>query len=311
MSSPVSSECVNHKVLTYSVIFTIIFTVVALGVGLLTSSQVILFDGIFNLVGVALTYLSIISMKFIKKKDSWNYPFGKETFEPFIVITQYCIILFVCMSNITTAVQVILEGGRAINISSGILYGMFAAIYNLLVFGYLKFLTRVHFTAIAEVEIAQWKFGTLLSGTILLGFSLAWLLERTPLVAYQNFIDPVLTIIITIAFIKTAILSITKCVKELLLATPEKEITVTIMEKIDLIKGNYDYLDRVLRLGKVGGKIILEIDYVIEQGSDLDSISKQDELRDQVTYALAEIPYEKWININFIGDIKWADHMSM
>ena len=311
MSSPVSSECVNHKVLTYSVSFTIIFTVVALGVGLLTSSQVILFDGIFNLVGVALTYLSIISMKFIKKKDSWNYPFGKETFEPFIVITQYCIILFVCMSNITTAVQIILEGGRVINISSGILYGMFAAIYNLLVFGYLKFLTRVHFTAIAEVEIAQWKFGTLLSGTILLGFSLAWLLERTPLVAYQNFIDPVLTIIITIAFIKTAILSITKCVKELLLATPEKEITVKIMEKIDLIKGNYDYLDRVLRLGKVGGKIILEIDYVIEQGSDLDSISKQDELRNQVTYALAEIPYEKWININFIGDIKWAEHMSL
>jgi len=298
-------------VLTYSVSFTIIFTVVALGVGLLTSSQVILFDGIFNLVGVALTYLSIISMKFIKKKDSWNYPFGKETFEPFIVITQYCIILFVCMSNITTAVQIILEGGRVINISSGILYGMFAAIYNLLVFGYLKFLTRVHFTAIAEVEIAQWKFGTLLSGTILLGFSLAWLLERTPLVAYQNFIDPVLTIIITIAFIKTAILSITKCVKELLLATPEKEITVKIMEKIDLIKGNYDYLDRVLRLGKVGGKIILEIDYVIEQGSDLDSISKQDELRNQVTYALAEIPYEKWININFIGDIKWAEHMSL
>lgn len=189
MQSPVSSDIINHKVLTYSVIFTVVFTIVALVVGLLTSSQVILFDGIFNLVGVALTYLSIISMKFIKKKDAWNYPFGKETFEPFIVITQYCIILFVCISNISTAVQIILEGGREINITSGILYGVFAAIYNLSIFLYFKFLTKDHLTAIAEVEIAQWKFGMLLSGAILIGFNLAKILERTPLVEYQNFIS--------------------------------------------------------------------------------------------------------------------------
>lgn len=308
MQSPVSPDLINHKVLTYSVMFTIVFTILALTVGFLTSSQVILFDGIFNLVGVALTYLSIISMKFIKKKDSWNYPFGKETFEPFIVITQYSIILFVCLSNLSTAVQIILEGGREINITSGILYGGFAAVYNFSIFLYFKFLTKNHMTAIAEVEIAQWKFGMLLSGAILIGFNLAKLLEFTPWVEYQNFIDPVLTILITIAFIKSAILSVRDCVKELLLAKPSKEITLDITEKVENINRNYHYLDRVLRLGKVGGKIILEIDYVIEKGSDLDSISKQDELRKQVTYALTELPYEKWVNINFIGDIRWADH---
>jgi predicted Co/Zn/Cd cation transporter (cation efflux family) len=65
MTSENSFEIVNKKVLTRSVIFTIAYTISALVIGFLTSSQVIIFDGIFNLAGVALTYLSIFAMKFI------------------------------------------------------------------------------------------------------------------------------------------------------------------------------------------------------------------------------------------------------
>ena len=308
MNSGTSSDIVNQKVLKYSVIFTITFTIIALIVGILTSSQVILFDGVFNLVGVALTYLSIFSMKFIKKKDTWNYPFGKETFEPFIVITQYCIILFICTSNIFSAIQIIIEGGREINITSGILYGIFAATYNIAVYIYLKLLTKEHSTAISEVEVAQWKFSYLLGVGILLGFSIAWLIELTPLIRYADFVDPILTIIITATFTKTAIVSIGECVRELMLASPTEEITQSIMKKIDEINLDYDFSDKVLRLGKVGGKIIIEIDYIIEKNSELDSIDIQDELRRKIKKAVIDLPYEKWLNVNFMGDIDLADH---
>lgn len=301
-----STEIVNQKVLLSSIIFTTIFAIIASIIGILTSSQVILFDGIFNLVGVVLTYFSIAAMKFIDKRDTNNFPFGKETFEPFVAIVQYGIILYICISNIATATQVIFEGGNEVNIASGIMYGNFAAIFNISVYMYLRFLTKNISTTIAEVEIAQWKFSVLISAGILLGFSFSWALSLTDLVVYIPYVDPVMTIFITGIFCRLPILAIKDCVRDLLQATPPEEVTNLINHKIESVDRNYDFSDKTLRLGKVGNKIIIEIDYVIEKNSKLDSISEQDQLREHLVQSFEQLPYEKWININFTGNIKWV-----
>lgn len=127
--------------------------------------------------------------------------------------------------------------------------------------------------------------------------------------AYTAYVDPVLTIIVTLIFARTAVLSMKNNVKELLQATPTEEITTYITEKIDLINEDYLFLDKVLRIGKVGSQIIIEIDYIIEANSQLDFIVAQDILRDKITDAVEDIPYEKWLNINFTGDIEMTEHV--
>lgn len=308
MSTGITSHIVNQKVLRSSVICTSIYTVIALTVGFLTSSQVILFDGIFNLIGVALTYLSIFSVKFIKKPDIGNYPFGKEAFEPFIALIQYAIILYICFSNLVTAVNTILHGGQIIDIMSGISFGLFGAVFNLLVFGYLKMLTKKHSSAISEVEIDQWKFSLLLSTGILIGFSLSWGLDFTPWHRLNAYVDPVLTMLITLIFAKTAIVSIKSCVRELLGAKPDEEIEALIKAQVDQVCIGVDFKERILRFGKVGGKVIIEIDYVIEENSHLDSVAEQDKLRRQLVEGLKQLPYEKWVNVSFMGDNRLCQH---
>lgn len=304
------AERMNQRVLVISAIFTVIFTAIALTVGFITASQVILFDGIFNLVGIALTYLSISAIRFIKKKDAWNYPFGKATFEPFIAIVQYAIILYVCVSNITTAVGVILAGGHQVDIASGVMYGIFSTVYNLGVFTYLRTLTKKHHTAISDVEVDQWKFSFLLGTGILIGFSVSYVLSLTQHTELSAYADPILTIIITVIFGKTAILSMKKCIRELLGATPSQEITDFVTDKIAEIDENYEFSNEVFRLGKIGNKLVIELDYVIEPGSKLDTIVVQDQLRKEITTAFKELPYEKWINVNFTGDMTFAEHTS-
>ena len=307
MTSRNNFDIINKKVLKSSVLLTIAYTIMALIIGFLTSSQVILFDGIFNLTGVALTYLSIFAMKFINKRDSWNYPFGKETFEPFIAITQYFIILYICITTITAAARVIIDGGHVVNVVSGILYGLIATGFNIAAYMYLKFLTKNHLTPIAQVEIDQWKFSCLLSIGILIGFSISWILGKTALAAYSSYADPALTILITLIFGKTAILAIKGCVRELLMAKPSEEIVEIINKKLEIVNGSFGLFNHVLRLGKVGGKLIIEIGYVIEKGSKMDAIQMQDTLRKELTQQLEDIPYEKWVNVTFTGDIKWAE----
>ncbi|MCL2591994.1 MAG: cation transporter [Defluviitaleaceae bacterium] len=300
-------EIINKKVLKRSVIFTIIYTLIALTVGFLTKSQVIIFDGIFNLAGVALTYLSIFSLKFINKRDSLNYPYGKETFEPFIAITQYFIILYICITTITSSVQVILEGGHIVNTTYGMLYGLLTAIFSIGVYVYLKIITKNNLTSIGQLELDQWKFGCLLSIGILIGFAISWVMEKTEFAEYSYYTDPALTIIITIIFGRTAIFAIKGCVRELLMAKPSEEIVKSINKILEAVNKKYELSNHILRLGKVGGKLIIEIGYIVKKKSKMDSIEMQDRLRKELTEKLICIPYEKWINVTFTGDMKWAE----
>lgn len=297
----------DNLLLIYSIVFAIIFSLGALIIGFLASSQVILFDGIFSLSSVILTYISILSVKFIEKEDLKNYPFGKEAFEPFIVLGQYSIILVVSVTNIINAIQVILEGGRDVHIEFGIFYGVFSSTFCFGVMLYLKYRAEQNITAIEKIEIEQWKFSFLFSLAMLVGFCIAWMLTKTSFETYVIFIDPILNILITLAFIRTAIIAIHNCMKELLQAAPSPELTSIITKKVDSISSEYIFSDMVLRLGKVGGELIIEIDYVIEENSEMDSIRMQDLFRDKLAGSLAEVPYKKWLNVNFIGDIKWAE----
>jgi len=296
-----------NNILMHSIILSIIFSIAALTFGFLMSSFVILFDGIFALVGVILTYISVLSVKFIKKKDLKNYPFGKEAFEPFIVLIQYSIILIVSITSIINATQVILEGGIDTDIESGVFYGILSSIFCYAAYIYLKYLAKKNPTEIEKVEIEQWKFSFLFSLAMLIGFSVAWIFTRTPLVPYVIFVDPALNILITMAFIITSVTAIRNCVKELLSAAPSEELTSFITEKVKNISSEYHYLDMVLRLGKVGRELIIEIDYIIEENSLMDSIRIQDQLRDNLAGSLEEIPYKKWLNVSFVGDMKWAE----
>jgi len=307
MASENNSSIINEKVLKRSAVFIIIYTIFALIVGFLTKSQVIIFDGIFNLAGIALTYLSIFSLKFIKKRDRFNYPFGKETFEPFIAITQYFIILYICITTITSSVQVILDGGHVVNTTHGMLYGLFTAIFSIGVYIYLKIITKSNVSSIGQVELDQWKFGCLLSIGILFGFGISMIMEKTGFAGYSYYTDPALTIIITIIFGKTAIFAIKGCVRELLMAIPSKEIVKSINEILEIVSSKYELSNHVLRLGKVGGRLFIEIGYIVKKDSKMDSIEMQDRLRKELTQKLDDIHFEKWVNVTFTGDMRWAE----
>lgn len=80
-------------------------------VGFISSSNLILFNGVKNLLAAIFTFPSVIALKFIRKEDIEKYPFGKEGMEPIVAIVQYCALIYICISNVVTAVHFLLSGG--------------------------------------------------------------------------------------------------------------------------------------------------------------------------------------------------------
>ena len=300
----------TQKMLTVNVAFTFAYSVVAVITGMMVSSQTILAEGISNLGAVPLALLNIIVVKFIAKSNVKKYPFGKDSLEPFIGIPSNIFILIICSTIIVNSVQILLAGGNDdIYVTSSILFGVFSFVYNLSIYNYFKSLAQDNPSPIVAVTLVAWKFSTTVGLGIILGFSLSWILNFTPLSTITPFIDPVLAILLMLIFASAPLVGIVDCIKELMQTGMSDEVASDITQKIEKINANYDIHDKVLRLAKVGSKMIVEVDYLVKDGSHLGSLSKQDELRSHLAQAFLELPYKIWLNINFTSDIKWTEHL--
>jgi len=305
----VDKDLINDKVLKSSMLFTIIYSVFGLLIGIISGSQIILFDAIYNSIGLLLTYMSIAALRYIKKREDDIFPYGKYGLEPLIAMVQYAVILYLCVTNVTSAITTILDGGHPVDGALGIFYGFMTSAFSIFCLFYLNKFMKMYSTNVTQSEIDQWKFGLGISSSIFFGFILSIVMGRINLNEYTPYLDPVLTIIVSLVFAKTAITSVVGCVKELLEGVPDQEIVTEIEDILNQVNSNYVYKDSVTRIGKAGGSVSVEVDYIIEPKCQLDSVLKQDQLRENMIEKLASLPYEMWLNFNFMSDKEMADHI--
>jgi len=306
-----NAETVATKMLKTSIILTIGLLVIQLTIGFLANSQTIIADGISSSTGVIVSFFNIAVMKYIAKRNAVKYPFGKEALEPLIGMANFIIIFFIVVVVITNNVQMILSGGNnEVHTSSVILFGIFFTIFNLGGYRYFKSQAKNNETSIAQVVVAGWQFSTIVGFGIVLGFGFSYVLDMTAFSAFTPYTDPVLAVILMLVFAMTPIWGIKNCLKELMQAGLSDEIANTIIEQVERIDKSYAFSDKVMRLGKIGGKIMIELDYVIEKNSELNCISEQDQFRSCLIESFVNLPYKKWINVNFTGDMKLTERLS-
>jgi len=305
----VDKDLINAKVLKSSMVFTIIYSIFGLIIGILSGSQIILFDAVYNSIGLLLTYMSIAALAYIKKRDDETYPYGKYGLEPLIAMVQYAVILYLCITNVTSAIATIMDGGHPVDGAIGIFYGFMTSVFSIFCLFYLNKFMKQYTTNVTQSEVEQWKFGLGISSSIFFGFILSMIMDRIHLGQYTPYLDPILTIIVSLIFARTAILSVLDCTKELLEGKPEQEIVEQIQSILKEVNESYTYKDSVTRIGKAGGSVSVEVDYIIEPNTPLDSVIKQDHLREEMIDKLQSLPYEMWLNFNFMGDKEMADHI--
>jgi len=305
-----NTENSTHKMLTINVALTFAYSIIAVITGIMVASQTILAEGISNLGAVPLALLNIIVVKFIARQNAGKYPFGKDTLEPFVGIPSNCFLLVICITIIVNSVQMLLASGNdEVRVTSSILFGVFSFVYNTGVYRYYKSLAKDNPSPIVIVTLVAWKFSATVGLGIVLGFGLSWVLSLTPLNALTPYIDPALAVILMLVFASSPVVGIRDCVKELMQTNLPNDMAGDITERIEKINNDYDFSDRVLRLAKVGSKIIVEVDYVVRGNSQLDSVSEQDRLRGRFAQAFAELPYKIWMNVNFTSEAKWTEHV--
>jgi predicted Co/Zn/Cd cation transporter (cation efflux family) len=294
----------EKKLLTLSVIGALLFALIGIVWGIMSSSQMIFFDGVYSFISVILSMFSLLMAQFMTKSDIRRFPYGKEVLEPISIIVKYTAILILCIVAVISAIQAILSGGRDISLGFALLYSFLSTVGCWIVYVLLN--KRKMLSGFIMAEANQWKMDTLLSAAVLLGFLIASLISHTSYSALIPYVDPLMVLLVMGYFLKVPIVEIIKALREVLDMAPAQFIQKKVKEVTDNIQNHYQIEESILRISKAGNMLYIEIDFVLNKESKIQTVADQDKIREEISEQTKSLNYKKWLTVSFTNNKKWA-----
>lgn len=281
------------------------FAVVSLAWGLAVGSQLIVFDGLYSFASVGLSLLAVLALRTARKGPDERYPWGREVWEPLTVVVKAAALGGLCVYALVDAVSVVLSGGREIVTEWAVAYGVVATIGGLVVTLYLR-RRRGPGSDLVRAEAAEWTGDTLLSLGVLGGFLVALVLEATGRADLARYVDPVLVVVISAAFLWVPARLIVGGFREVLTMSADPSIQERLRASVHDVELDYGFVESFLRTSKVGGRLDIEIDFVVDETSRAQTVQQFDEVRAQLRDRLAVAGYATSMTVSFTADRKWA-----
>ncbi|MBJ6136146.1 cation diffusion facilitator family transporter [Marinobacter litoralis] len=244
----------ENMALKLSAIAAGLFAVAGIVWGLWVDSLVILFDGAYSLVSLVLSLLSLYAARLIRRPATKDYPFGMGAVEPLVIAVKGLVIGLVCVISFVSAVVSVFQGGRPVEAGMALVFGAISVAGCLLVWAYLRWTSHRNGSGLVLAEQDQWLMDTVLSAAVMLGFAIAWLIERSQWSALSVYADPVMMMLISGYFMTVPVKMVLGAVRELLLAAPAADSMDEIHDTLIDLGVNPE----AVKVAKLGPTLLLE-----------------------------------------------------
>lgn len=282
------------------------FAVLGVVWGIVIDSSMIVFDGLYSLISLFLSILAIFITGYISKNDFEKFPFGKRVLEPITVAFNSIVLTVMCSITFINSAKEILTGGKAVDAELALGYSIISILGCLIVYRVLARNNKKICSDIIKAESNQWLMDTLVSVAVLVGFLICTILDKTYLAYLSTYIDPLMVVITSAIFIRVPITTLIKSFKEILNRNADKDINDEIYTIVKDVEKEYNFEDSITRVSKIGKELRIEIDFVFNEQSKLNKLEEMDNVREYVYRSMSNIQLDKWLNVNFTGDKKWA-----
>ncbi|NIY91169.1 cation diffusion facilitator family transporter [Vibrio diazotrophicus] len=287
---------INEKrILTLSALISSGFAMGGLVVGLLVSSLVILFDGMYSLVSLLLTILSLIASRYIQKPSDEAFQFGRAALEPAVIAVKGAVILIVVCSSLYSAVVALFTGGE-VDVSIATLFGIVNVIGCGVAWLYMNKLHKRSASDLIDAEVKQWKMDTLLSVAVTVGFILAWLLTLSPLAEYAVYTDPVMMLAMSFYFLKVPFEMLKSSLREIFMMAPSEEICNKVDQGVLAAGEESDQLVELSAVTKIGRELWVDVD--IKSEDDVIAVEDIEHTRRTLHKKLSKLPFNLQLSVN-------------
>ncbi|HHX8459127.1 TPA: cation diffusion facilitator family transporter [Vibrio diabolicus] len=286
----------ENRILTISALLASGFAAGGMVLGLLVGSIVIVFDGVYSLVSLLLTLLSLAASYYINKPSKSVFPFGKAVLEPIVIAIKAAVILVVVSFSLYSAISELMSGGREVDASIATLFGIVNVIGCGYAWWFMAKRSRRFSSGLIEAEKKQWQMDTLLSVAVTVGFVAAWVVSLTPFAEYAVYADPMMMVLMGFYFLKVPFDMLVGALRELLMMTPSKELCQVVGNDVLEIEKTSDHQLKLAGITKVGQELRINIDLHVDD--DTIALDKLEQTRTQLTKRLSKHRFKLQLHLN-------------
>lgn len=270
--------------------------------GILSGSSMIVFDGLYSFVSVGLSVLAVMALRFARLGPDDRFPWGREAAEPLVVVVKAGTLGVLCVYAAVQGIVDILQGGREVAFGWAVGYAALATVVGLAVGLVLR---RGGASDLVRAEAAEWLGDALLSALVLVGFLVALALVASGRTGLAAYVDPAMVVLGSVVFLRVPVRLVADGMREVLTMSPPEAVLDQLRVAVDEVGARYDVDDTVLRASKVGGRVDVEVVYLVGDGP-VRTVAQCDEVRADLVERLGGLGYDRSLTVSFTGDRRYA-----
>ncbi|MCP4178900.1 MAG: cation transporter [bacterium] len=211
----------------------------ALIMAILTKSQAIMLDGMFTLITLFMSFISLKIINLVNLPETKRRPFGFVALEPFLNLIRCTFVLVLLIVCLIVNIQSVLSGGRDIELDLATYYTFSCIIIYLLIIFFITKFNKKTDSSILNLEVKEWYIDTFLTVGIAISLGIVFVLYKLGFTDILPYIDPVIVIILVIASLPMPTKIFITELNRLLLVSPENLIQKNIENYIEPIVREY------------------------------------------------------------------------
>lgn len=286
----------------FSIVIAVVLSAAALILGIATGTRVLVFDGAYGVVGIAVSWASLAASGLASRDPNRRYPFGRQALVPVIVVVQGIATLATILLGAGDAIIVILSGGKPVDAGVVVAYSAVSTVVSLVFAIWLR--RQSAGSDMLAAEAVAWRAGAIRGLILTLGAGIALILAAMSFTTALNYVDPVLVLISCVLLAPMPFALLRHGMNELLEGAPSAELAGEVDAAVESVRARFELREGRARTTKVGRKLSVEVVFLAQPGT---TIAQVDDVRRELLALLESPDRDVWATIEFTADEALAD----
>ena len=304
----------EQGVLRLSIAASLAMAAAAVGFGLLANSSLIIFDGIYGLIDVVMTWLSLLVVRLISQSTqvealqsrlNQRFTMGFWHLEPIVLGVSGSLMIGAALYAGVNAVDALMSGGRQIALGPAIVFAALSIVAETGLALFVRHANRAIGSEFIALDAKNWVVAASMSAAYLVAFVGGWALGGTAWAWLVPYIDPAILLLVCLFVVVAPLGTVRQALSDILLITPA-DLQAHVDAVAREIVAKHGFLEYRSYVAKVGRGEQIELFFVVPADDRPRALLEWDRLRDEIGQALGEESTDRWLTIMFTTDREWA-----
>jgi len=304
----------EQGVLRLSIAGTLVMALVAVAFGLYANSSLIIFDGVYGLIDVVMTWLSLLVARLIALSTSADalqsrlnqrFSMGFWHLEPIVLGVSGTLMIGAALYALINAIDALTSGGRLIALGPAIAFGVFSLLFETALGAFVLRANRRIGSDFIALDAKNWLIAAAMSACYILAFIGGALVIDTRWAWLGPYIDPAILAVVCLFVMVAPLGTVRQALAGILLVAPV-ELQAHVDRVAREVVARHGFLDHRSYVAQVGRGEQIELFFVVPADDPPRALAEWDALRDEIGEALGEESPDRWLTILFTTDLEWA-----